>query len=117
MRSWVWSGLLIAPLLAACAHTRPAVQSIAAAASGAGPPLQVACQDWKRESDGGWSARRPTRIDGRAGFTIDQKEILKDVVVLRGRDLVFDLDAECGRAPRSRWRGASTLRRDGQGSG
>jgi hypothetical protein len=58
-------------------------------------PLRVNCADWKSNRDGSWSARRPTLVDGPGSLVIDQKDVLLDIVVIRGRDLVVDLNAQC----------------------
>jgi hypothetical protein len=57
--------------------------------------LRVTCSDWKRNSDGSWSVRRPTLVDGPSSLAIDQQSVLKGIVVIRGRDLVADLDQRC----------------------
>jgi len=81
--------------LAACATApKPAPPSQALSTSASGP-LRVACADWKLNHDGSWSARRPTPVDGQGSLAIDQKDVLLDTVVIRGRDLVVDLSAQC----------------------
>jgi hypothetical protein len=83
-----------AMVLAACAHARSSAAPPTAQAQ-AYPYLRVTCADWKRNSDGSWSVRRPTLVDGPGSLTIDQKGVLKGIVVIRGRDLVADLDQRC----------------------
>ena len=85
---------LVAMALAACAHAKSSSAAPTEQVQ-AYPFLRVTCSDWKRNSDGSWSVRRPTLVDGPSSLAIDQQSVLKGIVVIRGRDLVADLDQRC----------------------
>jgi len=82
--------------LAACADNgRKPPPPAVAPQSAASLLLRVDCADWKRNSDGSWTTRRPTPVDGPGSLVISQTNVLNDIVVIRGRDLALDLDQTC----------------------